>query len=245
MISIVSDKRGFTLMELVAVIAVIGILVGVAAVKLNEAIDSTKTAATNAEMDAIAFATVGNPDIYSDGARSDFGYVGDIGAMPPNLDALHTNPGGYSTWDGPYIGSTADPDGYKTDGWGVAYVFSGTPLRSTGSGSNMDKIFAPNSAALLTNQVSGVVLDANSQAPQAAFRDSVVIILSYPDGSGGTNNSSINPDTDGSFSFSNIPIGNHTLRVIAVSDSDTMTYAVAVNPGKDVSLNIIFPADLF
>ena len=245
MISIASDNRGFTLMELVAVIAVIGILVGVAAVKLNKALDNTKVAATSAEMDAISFATVGNPDIYSDGARSDFGYVGDVGALPPNLDALHTNPGGYSTWDGPYIGSTADPDGYKTDGWNAAYIFNDTLLRSTGSGSNMNRIFAPSSAALLGNQVSGVVLDANSQTPQASFQDSVVIVLSYPDGAGGTSNSSTNPDADGSFSFGNIPIGNHTLRVIAVSDSDTMTYAVAVNPGKDVSLNIIFPADLF
>jgi prepilin-type N-terminal cleavage/methylation domain-containing protein len=245
MIPIVSNSRGFTLVELVIVIAIIGIVVGVATVKLNEAIDDTKVTATSAEMQALAYAIVGNPDIYSDGTRSDFGYVGDVGALPLDLDALYANPGGYSTWEGPYIGSTADPVGYKTDGWNVAYIFSDTLLRSTGSGSNMDKIFAPSSAALLANQVSGVVLDANSQAPQASFRDSVVIILSYPDGAGGMSNSSINPDADGSFTFSNIPIGNHTLRVIAVSDSDTMTYAVAVNPGKDVSLNIIFPADLF
>jgi general secretion pathway protein G len=231
MIPIVSNSRGFTLVELVIVIAIIGIVVGVATVKLNEAIDDTKVTVTSAEMQALAYAIVG--------------YVGDVGALPLDLDALYANPGGYSTWEGPYIGSTADPVGYKTDGWNVAYIFSDTLLRSTGSGSNMDKIFAPSSAALLANQVSGVVLDANSQAPQASFRDSVVIILSYPDGAGGMSNSSINPDADGSFTFSNIPIGNHTLRVIAVSDSDTMTYAVAVNPGKDVSLNIIFPADLF
>ena len=232
-------------MELVIVIAIIGIVVGVATVKLNETIDDTRVTATSAEMQALAYAIVGNPDIYSGGTRSDFGYVGDIGALPPNLDALYTNPGGYTTWDGPYIGSTADPAGYRADGWGVAYVFSDTLLRSTGSGSNIDKVFAPSSSALLANQVSGVVLDANSQAPQAAFQDSVVIIISYPDGAGGISNSSTNPDADGSFSFSNTPIGNHILRVIAVSDSDTMTYAVAVNPGKDVSLNIIFPADLF
>jgi type II secretory pathway pseudopilin PulG len=232
-------------METVAVIAVIGILVGVATVKLMDAIDNAKFEATVAEMEAIAQAISGNPHIYSDGARGDFGYVGDVGALPPDLDALYINPGGYGTWNGPYIESATETYGYRSDAWNVAYIYTDTLLRSMGSGSNVDKILAASSAALLSNEVSGVVLDADCQIPQAAFVDSVIIVLSYPDGAGGMNTSATNPNADGSFSFGNVPIGNHLLRVIAVSESDTMTYPCTVYPGKDVSLSIIFPADLF
>lgn len=243
--SILRNERGITLMEVVAVIAILGILMGVASVKLDDAIESAKFEATRSEMEAIAHGIIGNPDIFDEGSRSDFGYVGDIGAMPPDLDALHSNPGGYSTWDGPYIENAADDYGYRADSWGTSYVLIDTLLRSTGSGSNLDKVFAVSTSALLSNLVTGVVLDASGQPPQLSYVDSVLVMLSYPDGGGGMNNSATNPNPDGSFLFSNIPIGNHTLRVIAVSDTDTATYPVTIYPGKTASLSIVFPADLF
>lgn len=239
------NDRGITLMEVVAVIVILGILMSVAAVKLDDAIETAKFEATRSEMEAIANGIAGDPNLYDEGSRSDFGYVGDVGAMPPDLDALHSNPGGYSTWDGPYVEGAAEDYGYKIDGWGVNYVLMDTLLRSSGSGSNLDKILATSITTLLANQVAGVVLDASGQPPQLSYVDSVLVVLSYPDGVGGINNSAANPGADGSFSFSNVPIGNHTLSVIAVSDSDTVTYPVTVYPGKTASLSIVFPADLF
>ena len=71
------------------------------------------------------------------GSRRRFGYVGDIGAFPPNLQALYQNPGGYSTWVGPYIPPeiTQDNVGYRYDEWGTAYNYSGgITIASTGGG---------------------------------------------------------------------------------------------------------------
>ena len=61
-----------------------------------------RTETTIARMDMLARAIAGDPNLISGGVRSDFGYVGDVGALPSNLDQLVTNPG-YSTWGGPYV----------------------------------------------------------------------------------------------------------------------------------------------
>ena len=54
------------------------------------------------DADRLAHAVAGDPDLVAGGTRSDFGYVGDIGALPSDWDDLVTNPG-YSTWNGPYV----------------------------------------------------------------------------------------------------------------------------------------------
>ncbi len=239
------NSRGFTLIELIVIIIVLGILAGVATMKFSESLETAKFEATRSEMNAISVAIVGNPDIYAIGARSDFGYVGDIGALPPNLNALATNPGGYSTWDGPYIKGDFDSGDFGKDGWNVNYVYSDTLLRSVGSGSNIDKIFAASTSSLLSNSVCGYVLDASQDMPGSTYDDSLVIRLTYPNGSGGLTNTGINPDADGNFCFNSIPIGNHTLTIIYIPDSDTVAIPVCVAPDQDVDLEIIFPADLW
>jgi len=210
MINIFYDRRGFTLIELVMVIAVIGIISAVATVKMLPSLETARYEATKAEMLSLAYAIAGNPDVYTNGARSDFGYVGDIGSLPPDLDALAFNPG-YSTWDGPYIKADFVSNDFKQDAWEVDYIYSGTLLRSTGSGSNIDKQFVPNISDLLTNSVSGYLLDADSEMPGFVYNDSISINLIYPDGSGNIATNSINPGANGDFTFSGIPVGNQTL----------------------------------
>ena len=98
-----ANQRGFTLIEVVIVIVITGILLTVALKTGGKITNSARTEETLQEMDHLAFAIVGDPGSYSAGSRSEFGYVGDVGSLPPNLDALTTNPGAYSTWNGPYI----------------------------------------------------------------------------------------------------------------------------------------------
>ena len=88
-------------------------------------------------------------------------------------------------------------------------------------------------------------VDADDETPGAIYRDSLEILLTYPDGSGGKATVTINPTARGSFSFSGVPVGNHTLSVIHLPDSDTTTYAVSVTPLADVKLAVTFPADLW
>ena len=245
MIIRLDNDRGFTLIELVIVIIIVGILATVAVRKLSTSLDTAKYEHTMKELNALAEAIAGNPGLYTKGARTDFGYVGDVGSLPPNLDALVTNPGSYSTWDGPYISRGIDLDEFKTDGWNIAYTFSDTLIRSTGSGSNIDKLCAVSSSALLNNTVRGYLVDADDEMPGSIYRDSLEILLTYPDGSGSTTTSTINPTAQGSFSFVSVPVGNHTLSVIYIPDSDTTTYTVSVTPQADVKIAITFPTDLW
>ncbi len=240
-----SQQTGFTLIELVVIIILIGIVASVTSRKMMTTVDNAKYEHTKKELDHLAWAIVGNPALFDKGARTDFGYVGDVGALPPNLDALVSNPGGYTSWDGPYVIGGRTADDFKRDAWNSIYTYVGTTLRSTGSGSNIDKLFASTSAALLTNSVSGIFVDASSQAPGLTYMDSCVVHFTYPNGSGGITVATTNPDRHGLFSFSNIPIGNHSLSLIYTPDSDTTLFNVCVLPGKDVKLDIVFPADLF
>lgn len=240
------SNSGFTLIELVIIIVIVGIITAVAVIQMSTSLDTTKTENTKSELDELAFAMAGNPALTSNGARTDFGYVGDVGGLPPNLDALAQNPGGFGTWRGPYIDrANSTSDEYKKDGWGVNYTYSDTLIRSTGSGVNIDKIFAPNRVDLLSNTVKGFVVDANHSMPGTIYDDSLVLRLTIPNGSGGTSVASVNPDSRGNFTFNNIPIGNHTLSAIYIPDSDTMRYNITITPNSVIKLDVIFPHDLW
>jgi len=241
----VARVGGFTLIELIIVIIIMGIIATIATRKMSGTIETAKYEQTKQEMDQLAFAIAGDPHLYLNGSRTDFGYVGDVGALPPNLDALAQNPGGYSTWDGPYIAGGFNSDDFKKDAWSALYTYTDTLIRSTGSGSNIDKLFANSSTDLLNNVIEGFVTDANYNMPGAVYKDSMFIRLTYPDGSGGTTTASTIPSAKGNFSFANIPIGSHTLTVVYLPDTDTASYNIGVNPASTVKLSLIFPADLW
>ncbi len=240
-----NSAKAFTLIELVIVIVIIGIIATVATRKMASTLETAHTERTLKEMDHFTWAMVGNPDLQSDGARTDFGYIGDVGSLPPNLDALRYNPGGFTTWDGPYISEGLDASSYGKDAWGSNYIYSDTLIRSVGSGTDIDRIIAANSDILLRNRVTGFVLDANNESPGGDYRDSVVVALTYPDGSGSTITVAVNPGLKGNFVFSNIPIGNHSLQVIYIPRTDTVTWDISVRPAGDVKLALTFPADLW
>jgi len=242
---VLENQRGFTLVEIVIVILIIGLLAAVATMKMNESLETARYEQTKNELDQLTMAIVGNSEVYTEGARSDFGYVGDVGGLPPNLDALVLNPGGYASWNGPYIGAGMNGDDFKRDAWNTLYIYAGTVLTSTGSGLNIDKQFAPSTGALLSNRVEGTVRDANLTMPGAAFAATMEIQLVYPDGAGSFTSATTNPDLYGRFSFSGVPVGSHRLQVVYLPASDTTAFPVTVYPNRDVQLDIIFPADLW
>ena len=227
------------------VIIIIGILATIAMREMSGSVDDARYEHTKKELDHLSEAIIGSAATWREGSRSNFGYVGDIGALPPNLTALVTNPGGYTTWNGPYIHPGSGGTQYNQDAWNIAYTYTGTSIVSTGSGSSISKVIATNSNDLLANSVDGYLVDANSQPPGITYLDSVIIRLSYPNGTGSTTSQTMNPTASGSFSFSNIPIGNHTLQAIHLQTSDTMSYQVSVLPRQTAHVEIIFPADLW
>ena len=237
MTRVFANQKGFTLIELVVVIIIAGILVAIAVRKIAPVADSIKTEAARQEMDLLAIAIVGNPDLRNNGVRTDFGYVGDVGAMPPDLEALRTNPGSYTTWKGPYIDDefVQATNDFKKDAWNSDYTYSaGVTITSTGSGSDIIRKLAGTTDELLRNQVTGNLFDLDGTPPGNIYKDSLTLRMTVPDGAGGTVVKTSNPDGGGFFSFDSIPIGNHDLEIIYIPDNDTIRRFVVVTPNSEL-----------
>ncbi len=239
------QNNGFTLIELVIVILILGIIATVAMREMGPSIETAKYEQTKTELDQLAWAIAGDPSLYSSNSRSDFGYVGDVGSLPPSLDALVQNPGGYATWDGPYVDPGMSGDDFKRDAWQALYMYTGTVIRSTGSGGDIEKVIVRDPSLLLSNTVSGIFRNADGTPPGNDHRDSILVQFVYPDGAGSMTTASTNLSPVGNFSFVGIPVGNHALRIIYLPDSDTTSYTVAVLPGKTAVLDLVSPADLW
>ncbi|NOY88301.1 MAG: prepilin-type N-terminal cleavage/methylation domain-containing protein [FCB group bacterium] len=249
MIFFFKNQYGFTLIEVIMVILIAGILVSIGFHTGTTIYDTAKEEETKQELNALADAIVGNPTLENNGVRTDFGYVGDVGALPPNLDALMQNPGGYTTWKGPYFINRFSqiPDDYKKDAWGDNYQYTGgitiTSVDKTtggggcsggGSTGGIVRRLVASVNDLFANTVTGSIADADGTPPGNIYKDSVVVLLTVPNGAGGTITKSTNPDAGGYFSFNSIPVGNHDIEIVYTPDNDTLKRFVSVIPHSNL-----------
>ncbi len=136
------DQTGFTLIELVIIIVVLGILAAVAVPQFSNMSEASKISATQQELAVLKQAIIGNPAAVSGGAYIDRGFEGDLGFVPGRLQDLvakpdsvvNYNPISRLGWNGPYLDSTTGD--YALDAWDNGFVYQPASRRifSTGGG---------------------------------------------------------------------------------------------------------------
>ena len=134
-----SSSKGFTFSEIIIVVAIMGIVTSVALKNMGKTDDRANYEESLTELQELLKAIVGDENARSNGERTSFGFVGDIGGLPSTLDELVSR-GSLSAimldtskqiaygWKGPYLESpfSSGKSDFKTDGWGNAYVYSTT-----------------------------------------------------------------------------------------------------------------------
>jgi general secretion pathway protein G len=106
-------QPGFTLLELLVVIVIIGLLAGLVVPRYFDTVSKSKAKIVRAQMDSFEKAL--------EQYRLD---VGSLPAVEQGLHALITPPAGVTQWQGPYLKKAV-----PLDPWGNAYIYKLSPNR--------------------------------------------------------------------------------------------------------------------
>jgi prepilin-type N-terminal cleavage/methylation domain-containing protein len=131
---------GFSLIELVIVIVVLGIVAAVAIPRFGALTENSKINATKKEMLSIKKAIIGNPEITAGGKYVDRGFEGDVGFAPSALVDLVVKPDTVAPydqftrlgWNGPYLDSSNQ--NYLRDAWDSIYTYNPVARTITSTG---------------------------------------------------------------------------------------------------------------
>lgn len=140
-----SQTRGFTLVEMLMAIVLVGILSAVAATRYLDFRNEARIATTQKKLFELREAIVGNPELVANGQYVKPGIMIDLGFNSSTIASLSlstlVSQGSYSSfdvyekrgWRGPYV-DTGNGAIWSKDAWGTNFSFSaaGRELRSCG-----------------------------------------------------------------------------------------------------------------
>jgi prepilin-type N-terminal cleavage/methylation domain-containing protein len=172
-------NNGFTLIEVIIVIAILAIVAGAMAPLASRAIDSSRQDLTVKREQLIYQAIMGDP------LTSGSGFLSDIGRLPNAnltelsltgaLPAYAIQPSGIGAgWRGPYLLEGVDVSGHPLDGWGTPMDFVNGQIRSAGLDRDIntaaDNILYPANPITASNVNGRVIftvmlLDSSSSQP--------------------------------------------------------------------------------
>lgn len=97
--------RGFTLIEILVVLAIIGLIAAVAAPQVFNRLGGAKSDSVKVQIEALSTSI----DLYRL----------EVGRLPERLDALVSKPAGEDRWNGPYLRKSVVPK----DPWGREFIY--------------------------------------------------------------------------------------------------------------------------
>ena len=229
-------RGGFSLIDLLLTLSLLTILAGMVPAVVSPAFDQLHVEQTRLQLLRIRNALVGDPSRTARNARTEFGYLGDLGALPSaamGLGALLSQPGSvpaYSLdttvrfgrgWNGPYLESSLGIDWTK-DAWGTALIYDpasvpatitslGADKTSGGSGLGQDlSVRIP--SELLSFTLYGFVTDSAG----GVYTGLAEAELNDLDGVGAVSTSPsnlISVGVNGSFQFTGVTMGKRSVTV--------------------------------
>jgi len=198
------QERGLTLIEMLAVVVILGIVAAIAIPSVTSAINQSKINTTESDLGTLQSAL----------SR----YYMDNGHYPSTLSNLATNGSSLTTWNGPYIRETFP----MADAWGndVAYA------QLTGNNNNASDV--PGAGYLLVSG-DGVPLALTSGSPY--YLSSATKKLIYAAGGyAGSEYIGTGPKASSTLSNATLGSGSSAVNLLTLADSSDGTGSTADNP---------------